>query len=83
MIEVGEAQSRLVHELRDARHLLEPDPADLVAVGVVVGVQAGGEKDDRDALGRVAVVVASRVELLEIRRIVELVMYAVARPNRP
>ena len=79
MIEVGEAQSRLVHELRDARHLLEPDPADLVAVGV----QAGGEKDDRDALGRVAVVVASRVELLEIRRIVELVMYAVARPNRP
>src|SRR5262245_8615336 len=40
VIEVGDAQTRFVDELRDARHLVELDLRHFVGVRVIVGVQA-------------------------------------------
>ena len=73
VIEVGDAHAGLVDQLRDPRHLVELDLRHLVGVGVVVGVQAGREEDDRDAFRGVAVVIAPVVDLFQIGRIVELV----------
>src|SRR5690242_8952172 len=73
VIEVREAPSRLVDELGDPRHLVELDLRDLVGLGVIVGVQPGGEKNDRNTLGRIAEVIAAKVQLLGIARIVEVV----------
>ncbi len=72
VIEIRQPQPGLKDHLRDARHLVELDLRHLVGVRVVVGVQAGGEEDDRNSLGRVAVVVAAVIRLLEIVWVVEL-----------
>ncbi len=64
----------LVNEPGHARQLVELDLRHMIRVGVVVRVQARCEEDDRDALDRVAVVIAPEVELLEIGRVVHLVV---------
>src|SRR6516225_12472060 len=49
VIEISDAQTRLVDQLRDPRELVELDPGHLVGVRVVVAMQARREENDRDA----------------------------------
>src|SRR5262245_2056037 len=64
MVECGDTTGSLVDELGDPRQLVELDPGHFVRVPVVVGMQPRREEDHRDALGRVAVVIAAEIELL-------------------
>src|SRR5215467_660913 len=61
MIEVPEPDARRVDQLANPGHLVELDLRDLVGVRVVVGMERRGIEDDRNALHRVAVVIAPRV----------------------
>src|SRR5262245_31341455 len=70
MIEIRHAASGLENQLPNARHLLEVDLLDAVGIDVIVGMQPSREKNNRDAFGRVAVMIAAIVDLLEIGGIV-------------
>ena len=67
-------RAQIVYEDGDARHLIVVDVLRLVGQLVVVAVAAGREKDDRNAVARILVVVAAAVVLRGMSVRVELVV---------
>ena len=69
MIEVRDPYAGLVHELGHPHQLAELNLRYLVGVRMVIGMKTGREEDDRDALGSVAVMVATVIDLLRVGRL--------------
>jgi hypothetical protein len=74
VIQIGDAGGGAVDERGNPGHLRKLDLVHFVGHEVIVAMQAGREEDDRHALGRVAVVIAARVDRFEVGRIVQLVI---------
>src|SRR5690242_19032824 len=66
VIEVGHTGRHVVNQLVHARHVLVLDVLRLVGDLVVVGVAAGGEEDDGNAIARVVRVVAATIDVLRM-----------------
>src|ERR1041384_16023 len=74
MIEISCANADLVCVLSNASHFLEVDLLYAVRVVVVILMQSRRQKNDRNALGRIAVMIATVINLLEVSRVVHLII---------